>query len=55
MRRAVHLWKLIREFGRYSVANRAYWVVPFIMLLISIAAVVGLVQTAVPFTLYALF
>jgi len=55
MRRAVHTWRLLREFGSYAVINRAYWVVPLVILLLTIAAFTGVVQTAVPFTLYSLF
>jgi hypothetical protein len=55
MRRALHTWRLIREFGAYAVLNRAYWVLPFILLLLGIAAMVVVVETVVPFTLYTLF
>lgn len=55
MRRAVHTWKLLREFGSYAVINNAYWVLPLILLLLGIAAFIGAVQTVVPFTLYTLF
>lgn len=55
MRRVIHAWRLLVEFSRYAVVNQALWVVPFIMLLLSIAGLVGVVQTVVPFTLYTLF
>lgn len=55
MRRAVHAWRLLQEFARYSVVNRAFWVVPFIMVLMTIAVFVGVVQVVVPYTLYTLF
>jgi hypothetical protein len=55
MRRAVHTWRLLREFGSYAVINRAYWVLPFILLLLGIAAFIVVVETVAPFTLYSLF
>ena len=55
MRRAVYAWRLLTEFGRYAVVNRAYWVIPMIVLLLGVAGFIGVVQITVPFTLYALF
>lgn len=55
MRRAVYTWRLLTEFGRYAVVNRAYWVMGLIILLLGVAGFIGVVQISVPFTLYALF
>ncbi|MCH9729777.1 MAG: hypothetical protein K0U84_08910 [Actinomycetia bacterium] len=55
MRRIIHTWRLLAEFSSYSVVNRAYWVLPLIVVLLGIAAFTGVVQTVVPFTLYSLF
>lgn len=55
MRRAVYGWRLLREFGSYAVVNKAYWVIPMIVLLLGVAGLIGVVQITVPFTLYALF
>ena len=55
MRRAVYTWRLLKEFGSYAVINRAYWVLPFILLLLGIAALIVVIETVVPFTLYTLF
>ena len=55
MRRAVYAWRLLREFGSYAVVNRAYWVIPLIVLFLGVAGFIGVVQITVPFTLYALF
>jgi hypothetical protein len=55
MRRAVYTWRLLREFGRYGVVNRAYWIIPLIILLLGVVGFIGVVQIAVPFSLYALF
>ena len=55
MRRIVHTWRLLSEFGSYAVINRAYWVLPLIMFLLLVAAFSGAIQTVVPFTLYTLF
>ena len=37
MRRAVYAWRLLREFGSYAVVNRAYWVIPLIVLFLGVA------------------
>ena len=55
MRRAVYTWRLLKEFGSYAVINRAYWVLPFILLLLGIAALIVVIETVVPYTLYTLF
>lgn len=55
MRRAVYTWRLVREFGSYAIINRAYWVVPLILLLLGIAALIVVIETVIPFTLYTLF
>ncbi|WP_156670676.1 hypothetical protein [Mycobacterium sp. E136] len=55
MRRTVHTWRLLAEFSRYAVVNKAYWVIPMILLLLGAAAFIGVVHITVPFTLYALF
>jgi len=43
------------ELAAYSVVNRAWWVVPMVLLLtvVTLAIVVG--QAAAPYTLYTLF
>ncbi|WP_156431510.1 DUF5989 family protein [Mycobacterium sp. GA-1199] len=46
---------MLTEFSRYAVVNRAYWVIPMIILLLGVAGLLGVVQVTVPFTLYALF
>ena len=48
--------RLGSEFVSYSVVNRAWWVVPMVLLLglvVALAIVVG--QAAAPYTLYTLF
>ncbi len=55
MRRAVYAWRLLSEFSRYAVVNRAYWVIPLIVMFLGVAGFIGVVQITVPFTLYALF
>jgi len=39
----------------YSVTNRAWWVVPMVLLLAVIALAVVVGQAAAPYTLYTLF
>jgi Family of unknown function (DUF5989) len=47
--------RLAREFVAYSVVNRAWWVVPLVMLLALIALAIVAGQAAAPYTLYTLF
>ena len=39
----------------YSVTNRAWWVVPMVLLLAVIALAIVVGQAAAPYTLYTLF
>jgi hypothetical protein len=55
VRRLRHGARLGGEFLSYSILNRAWWVVPMVLLLglVALAMVVG--QAAAPYTLYTLF
>ena len=46
--------KLLREFTRFARANRAYWIVPFVIMLAITGIVIVAGQTAAPL-IYALF
>jgi hypothetical protein len=46
--------KLLREFVRFARANRAYWIVPFVIMLAITGVVIVAGQTAAPL-IYALF
>jgi hypothetical protein len=43
------------EFVAYSVVNRAWWVVPMVLLLAVVALAIVVGQAAAPYTLYTLF
>jgi hypothetical protein len=49
-----HSWKLLREFTRFAHENKAYWIIPLMLVLGMIAFVVVAGQSAAPL-LYALF
>lgn len=55
MRRLRYAAQLAGEFVAYSIVNRAWWVVPLVLVLavVALAAFVG--QAAAPYTLYTLF
>lgn len=55
MRRAIHTWRLLREFGSCAVINRVFWVLPLALLFLAITTLVVVVETVAPFTLYTLF
>jgi hypothetical protein len=43
------------EFVAYAVVNRAWWVVPMVILLAVVALAIVVGQAAAPYTLYTLF
>ncbi len=50
-----HLVRLGRESDGYAVVNRAWWVVPLVMLLALVALAVVAAQAVAPYALYTLF
>ena len=53
--RSRHLVRLGREFGAYAVINRAWWIIP-LMLILGLATMLIVVgQAAAPLTLYPMF
>lgn len=55
MTRLRHLAGLLRELGGYAVTNRAWWIVPFVLLLLVLTLLIVVGQAAAPFTIYPLF
>lgn len=55
MQRLRHAARLGGELVSYSVVNRAWWVVPVVLLLTVVALAVAVGQAAAPYTLYTLF
>jgi hypothetical protein len=54
MRIAKHGLRLLREFGEFAWHNKAWWIVPMILVLILIGLLVMAGQSAAPF-IYTLF
>ena len=55
MLRARHLLHLVRDFTGYAVINRAWWVIPVMLLLALITIFIVVGQAAAPYTLYTVF
>jgi hypothetical protein len=53
--RTRHFFGLCGEFVAYAVVNRAWWVIPVMLLLALIALLILVGQAAAPVTLYPLF
>lgn len=49
-----HLGLLLKEFGRFAWHNKAWWIVPMILVLLILALLVFTGQAAAPF-IYTLF
>ena len=55
MRAARHGFSLGREFIAYAVVNRAWWVLPVVVILAVAALGVVAGQVVAPYTLYTVF
>ncbi len=54
MRFLKHLAQLLGEFGEFAWHNKAWWIVPIVVVLLLMACLVFAGQSAAPF-IYALF
>ena len=54
MRFLRHLGRLLKELGVFAWSNKAWWIIPVVLLLLFIAFVVVTGQTALP-GIYTLF
>ena len=54
MRFIRHLFLLLREFVQFAWHNKAWWIVPIVLLFLLLGALVFVGQTAAPF-IYTLF
>jgi hypothetical protein len=54
MKRLRHLITLLREIGEFAMANRAWWLVPIVCILLAVAGIVALGGGATPL-IYTLF
>jgi len=49
-----HLGRLLAEFGEFAWKNKAWWIVPMVLVLLLLALLVFVGQSAAPF-IYTLF
>jgi uncharacterized integral membrane protein len=49
-----HLLTLLKEFGEFAWHNKAWWIVPVVLLLLLVAVLIATGQAAAPF-IYTLF
>lgn len=49
-----HLGRLLKEFGGFAWHNKAWWIIPMILVLLLLALLIVTGQTAAPF-IYTLF
>ncbi len=54
MRFLRHLGQLLKEFGQFAWHNKAWWIIPIILVLLLLAAMIFVGQSAAPF-IYTLF
>ena len=49
-----HLWRLLKETGQFAMRNKAWWIVPMILVLLLLALLVVAGTNVAPF-IYTLF
>ncbi len=54
MSRFTYSFKLLRDFGRFARENKAWWIVPLVLVLLLLVVLVVAGQSATPFV-YTLF
>lgn len=54
MHRFAHLGKLLAELGRYAARNKAWWLVPMVLVLLVLGFLIVTGQASAPF-IYTLF
>ena len=55
MRFLRHLGKLLKEFFGFAWENKAWWIVPIILVLLLMALLIATGQSAAPAFIYTLF
>lgn len=53
--RARYLLRLVRELVGFAVTNRAWWLLPMMVLLGAVTVLIVVGQAAAPYTLYTVF
>ena len=54
MHRLKHLGSLLAEIGRFAARNKAWWIVPLMVILLALGVLIFTGQAAAPF-IYTLF
>ncbi len=54
MRFLRHLGRLLKEFGLFAWHNKAWWIIPIILMVLLLSALIVVGQSAAPF-IYTLF
>ena len=54
MHRLRHLGRLLAEVGRYAARNKAWWLVPLVVVMLVLGLMIATGQVAAPF-IYTLF
>jgi hypothetical protein len=54
MRFLKHLYRLLKEFGEFAWHNKAWWIVPIVLVLLLVGILIVAGQSAAPF-IYTLF
>lgn len=54
MRFLRHLWRLLAEFGAFAWHNKAWWIIPLVLVLLVLTLFIVTTQTVAPF-IYTLF
>lgn len=54
MRFLVHLLRLLKEVGQFAWHNKAWWIVPMVLILLLLVFLIVAGQTSAPF-IYTLF
>lgn len=49
-----HLFRLLREFGLFAWHNKAWWIIPIVLMLLLLSGLIFVGQSAAPF-IYTLF
>lgn len=55
MRFLRHLLRLFKEIGTFAWQNKAWWIVPIVLVLVLLAALIVMGQIAAPAFIYTLF
>ena len=55
MRFLKHLGRLVREFLGFAWENKAWWIVPIVLVLLLLAILIATSETVVPAFIYTLF